>query len=338
MKWSEYSRRFEDSATQNGYSKNEIDSLLSYAKNLFDKKLPIIYDQRHLSLLVGYKEDFLYRISNSSQSFYRKFKIPKKSGGLREISEPLPSLKEIQNWILREILNKCQISGYAKAYAHKRSIKENAKFHLRKKIILTIDIKDFFPSLRYKLVLRFFSSLGYSPAVSTMLSKLCCNKDSLPQGAPTSPALSNLLMVNIDKTLSVYIKGNNLCYTRYADDMTFSGDLHPGKIIELVDENLSKMGLSINHKKIRVRQRHQSQEVTGIVVNDKLQVPRTTRKYLRQNVYYIMKYGLASHLEKTENKRANHILHLLGIANFILFINPEDEEVSRFRTFLREYI
>jgi RNA-directed DNA polymerase len=337
-KWTLYSQKFSEQASRGDFSPEEIDSLLNYAKILYERQVPIIYDQEHLGLLVGYKYKFLLKISNKSEKFYRSFKIPKKSGGEREISEPLPSLKEIQRWILDEILYKCSVSRYAKAYIHKRSIRDNARFHLNQKNVLAIDIKDFFPSLHFEKIYGFFVNLGYSVPVATMLSNLCSLNGGLPQGAPTSPALSNILMLKVDKQISGFIKENDIHYTRYADDMTFSGDFNPAKVIRFVRSVLDEEGLRINEKKTRVRNPGQRQEVTGVIVNEKMQASREMRKKLRQAVYYIEKYGLASHLEKTENFRANHIYHLLGISNFILFLNPEDKDVQKYREILRQYI
>jgi len=337
MKWESYSKEFEKTALRNNFSPEEISYFLEYAKNLYDKKLPIIFDQEHLALLVGYKYEYLLKISNSPQKFYRTFKIPKKSGGEREISEPLPSLKEIQHWILKEILDKLSVSQYAKAYVHKRSIRENARFHVAQKAILTIDLENFFGSLKFNKVYGFFVQLGYSVPVATMLSNLCCLSESLPQGAPTSPALSNLLMQQTDKRISGFIKKKKIRYTRYADDLTFSGDFEPGMIIKFVKSVMNDINLRLNEKKIRVRRPGQRQEVTGVVVNEKMQAPKELRRELRQAVYYIEKYGLASHLDKTENFKANHVYHWLGIANFILFLNPKDEDALRCRELLRKH-
>jgi RNA-directed DNA polymerase len=291
-----------------------------------------------LALLVGYKYEYLLRVSNNPEKFYRTFTIPKKSGGERDISEPLPSLKEIQRWILDEILNRYPISRYAKAYVRKRSIRENARFHVNKKLVLTIDVMDFFPSLRYNKVYGLFVGLGYSVPVATMLSNLCCLNGGLPQGAPTSPALSNILMINVDKRISGFIKKKEIRYTRYADDMNFSGDFEPGMVIKYIRDVLRDANLQINEKKIRIRTPGQRQEVTGVIVNEKIQAPKEMRRKLRQSVYYIEKFGLASHLDKTENTRANHIYHLLGIANFILFLNPEDQEARGYIETLRKYL
>lgn len=338
MKWLTYSEKFSKTASLHNFTNDEIETLLSYAACLFKKRIPIIYDQEHFSHLVGYKYDYLLKISNAPQKFYRHFEIPKKNGGSRSISEPLPSLKEIQHWILTEILNKCPVSGYAKAYIRNRSIRKNAEFHVKRKIVLTIDIQNFFPSLQYTFVHKFFANLGYSLPVTTLLSNICCLNDGLPQGAPTSPALSNLLMVTTDKRIGGFIKKNDIYYTRYADDMAFSGDFEPGTIIKFVNMVLQDMGLNIHDGKVRVRKPSQRQQVTGVVVNEKIQAPKALRKRLRQAIYYIEKFGLVSHLEKTKNTRANHIYHLLGIANFILFLNPEDKEVQNYRETLRKYI
>lgn len=338
MKWETYKQNFQEAASNAGFTIEEINRCLDYAFKLFEKKLPVIYDQQHLSHLVGYHYEYLITASNSPHLFYRTFAIPKKSGGERRISEPLPSLKEIQNWILTEILYKCSISRYTKAYVKRRSIKENARFHKNQNLVLTIDIEDFFGSLKYKKVFIFFRNLGYSKSVSTLLANLCCLNGSLPQGAPTSPALSNLLTIQIDKRISGFTRKRKIRYTRYADDLTFSGDFAPGMIIKFVRKVLTDEDLRINEQKIRVRKPHQRQEVTGIVVNEKLQIPREVKRKVRQAVFYIEKYGLNSHLQKIENNRANYIRHLLGITNHIIFINPHDEEAKKYRDILRGYL
>lgn len=338
MKWAEYANSFSTTARQNGYPENEIEGYLKYANQLYSRKLPIIYDQTHFCLLVGYKEEFIFKVSNSQKHFYRSFKIPKKSHGFREISEPLPSLKEMQNWILHQILDNCKTSSYAKAYVKGRSIKENAKFHLNQQVLLTLDIENFFGSIKFQRILEFYLSLGYSKPVSVLLSNLCCLNGSLPQGAPTSASLSNLILLSFDKDVSSFCKDHDIHYTRYADDMTFSGNFSPSLIIKFVKEQLLTLHLHLNQEKIRVRKPHQCQEVTGIVVNNKLQVPRNIRRKLRQDVYYISKYGLASHLERKEISKANNIFHLMGIANFILFVNPLDEEAKNALIVLRQFI
>ncbi|QWH98163.1 retron St85 family RNA-directed DNA polymerase [Bacillus mycoides] len=338
MNWKSYSEAFSKKAKQNKYDQNYINECLGYAKPLFEKKIPIIYNQEHLSLLVGYSEEYLLKVSNASDRFYRNFSVPKKNGSSRQIFEPLPNLKDIQRWILEEILYKCPISDYAKSYVPRRSTKDNARFHRRQKKVLTLDIKDFFPSIRFHKIYLFFFNLGYTESLSMMLANLCCLNGSLPQGAISSPALSNLIFKSFDKRISVFCKSNNIRYTRYADDLTFSGDFQPGMLIKFVENILVPEGFQLNNKKTRVRLQHQRQEVTGIVVNQKLQAPRKMRRELRQKIHYIEKYGLDSHLERSQITRVNYIKHLLGIAHYIRHINPGDEKINSYIEKLKAYL
>lgn len=336
--WGQYAKKFTTAAVASGYTPDEIHTLLEYAGNLFKQGFPIIFDQTHLSLLVGYRIEYLRKVSNAPSFFYRTFEIPKKNGGRREISEPLPSLKEVQRWILDNILYNIEVSKYAKAFHKKRSIRSNAWFHLKKNIVLRIDITDFFGSIKFSKVYGVFSSMGYSTSVATMLANLCTLNNKLPQGAPTSPALSNIVFIAADKRISKFASAKHIRYTRYADDLTFSGDFQPGMVVKFVRSVLEEYQFKINPKKTRVQRKQQRQLVTGVVVNEKMQAPREMRRKLRQSVYYIQKYGLPSHLKKTENDKANHIRHLLGIANFILFINPEDQEVKTYARLLSQYL
>jgi RNA-directed DNA polymerase len=144
-------------------------------------------------------------------------------------------------------------------------------------------------------------------------------------------------MNKVDKRIAGFVRKHDLHYTRYADDMTFSGNFIPGTIINFVKLVLSDMNLTINEKKTRSRKPNQRQEITGITVNSKMQVSRELRRQLRQSIYFIKKYGFASHLEKTKNQKANSLKHLMGIANFILFVNPADAETANYKNYLSEY-
>lgn len=338
MNWWSLQNRFVKQAKVEGYDESYIHRCLEYASGLFQNKVPVIFDHRHLARLVGYKVEYLRRASNGTKHFYRTFEVEKKSGGTRSIAEPLPSLKEIQRWILNNILRTQEVSRFAKAFKQGGSIRENARFHRDQSMVLSLDVTDFFGALRYPRVYSLFRRLGYRRSVSTMLAHLCTLDGSLPQGAPTSPCLSNLLVRRIDNRLSGFALSNRLRYTRYADDITFSGTFQPGQVIRLVREVLSDEGLNLNEEKTRLMLPHQRQEVTGIVVNEKLQAPREMRRRLRQAVYYIDKHGLGSHLEHTSETRANHVRHLMGIANFILFVNKHDEDAKYALTVLRPYV
>ena len=120
MKWETYKQKFNNKAIQAGLNSNEISVCLTYAESLFNQRLPIIYDQLHFSSLVGYDIDFIRSMSNAQKKFYRKFKIIKKNGNYREIAEPYESLKEIQKWIMKEILYKKKVSSFVKSYVKKK--------------------------------------------------------------------------------------------------------------------------------------------------------------------------------------------------------------------------
>ena len=339
MEWNNYLKLFTEIAINKGYNDKDINELLLYAKKIYDKNLPIIFSPKHFAHLVGYKLSFLYKITNSQIHFYRTFEIPKKNGQLRKISEPLPSLKEIQKWILENILENCEISPYAKAFIKKRSIRENARFHRNQKILLTLDIKDFFQSIKYNNIYGIFMNLGYTKNLSVLLTNICTLNGELPQGAPTSPYLSNLFFKRIDSRIFGFTNKQKIRYTRYADDMTFSGDFEPGMVINFIKKILSNYKLEINDEKIRTRKKHQRQEVTGIVVNNKLmQSPKSLRKEIRKEMYYIEKYGLDSHLEKINCYKANYVKHLLGLINFVHFVNPKDTYADKYKKLLLNYL
>jgi RNA-directed DNA polymerase len=327
--WQQYSNKFRETALEHGFDDEYIQACLNYALPLYEKGLPVIYDQEHLAKLVGYQLLYLLAASHSAPKFYRFFTLSKKAGGERQIAEPLPSLKEIQRWILDNILYRCETSRFAKGFIPEVSIRDNARFHRNQPQVLSLDIKDFFPSIKIGRVFNFFRKLGYQKDVLYLLTHLCVLNKSLPQGAPTSPALSNLIVLRMDRRLSGFALKEKIRYTRYADDITFSGELNPGRIIKFVRRVIADEGLELNEAKTRLMQRHQRQEVTGIVVNEKLQAPRRDRRELRKVLYFIEKYGLDSHIRRTQSLKSNYVKHLLGVANFFLFINPNDREAKR---------
>lgn len=230
---------------------------------------------------------------------------------------------------MKNILNNVEISPYAKAFTKRKSIKENARFHRNQNFVISIDVKDFFPTINFNKIVDVFEHLGYHHALSIMLANMCSLEASLPQGAPSSPAISNIIMLAFDKELATYCKDKRLRYTRYADDITISGTAELGKaeIINVVRTLLWKEGFLINNSKTKVLRKHQRQLVTGIVVNEKLQAPREYRKQIRQEVYYIRNYGLDSHLEYKQIKKKRYLYHLLGKIQHVLMVNPQDKDM-----------
>ena len=343
MDFKEYKKAYTNQALALGVSLDAIEVAIEYAEQLHKKNLPIIYDQQHFFQLVGYDEEYVIAIANQSEYFYKKYSIPKRNGDRRIIHEPLPSLKEIQTWILEYILNpgaKTYVSSVAKAYMPKQSVRDNARFHKGQKYILCLDLKDFFGSISFRQVFSVFRNMGYSKALATLLSNICILNNALPQGAPTSPMLSNMVFKYYDDKIFEYCKERKIRYTRYADDLTFSGDFNCKEVISFIRGLLSKTHFTINDSKTKIISRGNRQEVTGVVVNEKLQTTAIYRKKIRQEVYYIIKFGVEKHLETIEWERPilEYLHHLLGRINFTLTINKNDSEMQRYYEYIHSVL
>lgn len=343
MKYIEYKIKFTQKAKNRGIPSVEISKMLDYAKNLMQNDVPIIFDNHHISSLLGYDLLFIISITNSAHTNYKKYKIPKKNGGFRIIHEPLPSLKEMQTWILKNILtpaSKKYVSPIAKAYMPKLNLKDNARFHKNQKKVLTLDLVNFFGSVNYIHVYTIFRKFGYSKSVSTLLSNLLIRNNSLPQGAPTSPMISNLVFKFYDDKIFEFCTKNKIRYTRYSDDLAFSGNFNIGEVIFFLKKLFKGTAFRINDKKTKIASQARRQEITGIVVNKRIQVPKNYRKKIRQELYYIVKFGLEKHIEniKWDKTVVQYIYHLLGKVNFVLQINPKDCDANKYKEFLKEIL
>ncbi len=247
-------------------------------------------------------------------SHYQRFRIPKKSGGERQISAPMPRLKRAQYWILDNILARVPIHPAAHGFAHGRSILTNAAPHVGRAVVVNLDLKDFFPTLTWKRVKGKFQGLGYPEAVATVLALICTEPDvdeveldgqrlylsrgprRLPQGAPTSPALTNLICWRLDRRLSGLAAKLGFTYTRYADDMTFSASgeaaAKASMLLNFVGEIVADEGFTVHPDKTRVMRAKNRQEVTGLVVNKRIGVPRHVLRRFRALLHQIEANGL----------------------------------------------
>ena len=281
----------------------------------------------------------LYSISNNIEKNYRIFKIRKRNGKYRTIYEPSYTLKHIQRKILNNILNNKTISKYAKAYHKGISLKDNALPHINKNIILKLDIKDFFDNIFFYDIYNSCFPIEYFPkSIGMLLTYLCTYNNHLTQGSPTSAYISNLVMKEFDEVLGYWCENNNISYTRYSDDMTFSGDFNVGEVIKKVKKMLYKLGLELNNDKIHVINSSNRQSITGIVVNNKLQVSKNYRNKIRQEMYYIKKYGFESHINKSTVKvsKEKYFKQLYGRIIFVLQVNAADKEFIEYKKYLNE--
>jgi RNA-directed DNA polymerase len=295
-----------------------------------------------LDITVNQLRFLTFNRRTSTISHYVRFNISKKTGGVRRISAPMPHLKKVQQWILDSILEKVALHQAAHGFRRGRSIVTNAKPHVGAEIVINLDFKDFFPSISYPRVKGLFRALGYSEAVATLLGLLCTEPEveevildsktyfvatterHLPQGAPSSPAITNVLCRRLDRRLSQMATELGFAYTRYADDLTFSGSVDAHRkvcnILKRTDRIVAHEGLTIHPQKTRVLRRSQQQEVTGVVVNQKLNIDRNTLKCFRATLHQIEKDGLAG---KQWGQASDLLKAIEGFANFVFMVNPD---------------
>lgn len=222
---------------------------------------------------------------------YSEVRIPKRSGGSRTLLIPSDELKQIQRRILHRLLARLRSHPSAMGFEPGRSIVDNARPHVGRHVVIKMDVIDFFPSTATERVEAYFRRIGWGNKAAALLTRLTTHDGALPQGAPTSPRLSNLVNYGLDAHLALMVAKRHGRYTRYADDITISFDRHryPGRdatrvrgTIQLASRALKAHGYRAHrNRKLKVLYRHRLQRVTGLVVYEKLQLPRATRRWLR---------------------------------------------------------
>lgn len=276
---------------------------------------------------------------------YHRYDIPKKTGGQRHISAPKPKLARAQRFILDHVLNGLNLADPAHGFRQEHNVVTNASPHVGREVVINLDVEDFFPSITFRRVKGVFKKLGYSEHLATVLALLttepprqkaqfddklyhvALGERRLPQGACTSPALTNLICVRLDRRLAALCQGLNVNYTRYADDLTFSGDLtssgdpvEVGKVLGIARKVLREEGFNENRSKTRVMRRSGCQEVTGVVVNDRPTVSRREVRRLRAILHNCQRHGLES---QNREGHPDFAAHLRGRVAFITMVDPE---------------
>lgn len=346
-----------------GFNTQYTNQLKTYVTRL-NKELPVIFSLKHLALLTDTPYPILYSIVHRTNDYYRVFPISKRSGGKRWICVPSKSLLKIQRWINKEILSSefvlNNISYNSTAYINKKGHVFNAKQHFGNNDIVKLDITRFFESISERQVFHVFNNLGYKPYVCFILSRVCTRTirlfsdkrmltdpkrwitdkeykfssstlnqkaqslGHLPQGAPTSPLLSNLISQNIDKKIVEIANNKYLTYTRYSDDLVLSGDIESrveaSALISDISRVLREEGFKVNFQKTKYRPKGSRQIITGICINDsrQIRVPRSYKDKVRQELYYIRKFGLSNHCLKIGVQNpATYLLRLEGKIKYI---------------------
>lgn len=285
-------------------------------------------------------------LASDDESFgpYHTFTIPKARGGHRLIAAPSPQLRAVQQKILHQILATQPAHDAAHGFIPGRSTVTNAAPHVGKEIVFKFDLHDFFGTISYWRVVGLFSSLGYNPgeltfskedesvSVAPTLARLCCytpspsqvRASSTPQGAPTSPAISNLICRSLDHRLHHLAAKLGGDYTRYADDLTFSFNKAPdqgvGRFRWWVNQICHQEGFLVREDKFRVIRASQQQRVTGIVVNEKTAISRKERRRFRAIIHNCEQHGVASQARGVPRFES----YLLGYAAYMNMVHPEE--------------
>jgi RNA-directed DNA polymerase len=313
--------------------------------------LPVLHSAADLAqalkLPLGELRFLAYAREVSTTTHYRRFTIPKRTGGERLISAPRARLKWVQHWILENLLSKLRFADPAHGFVPGRSTVSNAVPHVGAAIVINVDLRDFFPTVTYRRIKGLFVKLGYGEEVSTVLALLCSEPEvtiteldgiryyvargvrRLPQGAPTSPALTNALCRRLDARIAGWAKRHDVVYTRYADDLTLSTKDRAapvGKYLAFLRRVVADEGFHIHPEKVRVVRRGRRQEVTGVVVNERPGVPRDELRRFRALLYQIDKDGPAG---KKWGHSDDVLTAALGFASYVKMVDPVKGESLR---------
>jgi RNA-directed DNA polymerase len=312
---------------------------------LAKQSLPLIGNSAELATAMGISLNELrflcFQREISTVSHYRHFTIPKKPTGERRISAPMPRLKRAQYWVLANVLEKLPVTEFAHGFVKSRNIVSNATLHVGRAVVINMDLQNFFPTVTYRRVKGLFKQLGYSEEVATLFALLCSEPHSesyeldgqvyhiksdeplLPQGAPTSPAISNLICRRLDKRLAGMAGKLQFTYSRYADDMTFSSQVIDNTSIKKLCWRARKIieseGLALHSQKTRIMRQHQQQEVTGIVVNQRPAVCRKELKKFRALLFQIDRDGP----DGKQWREGNLFNSIAGYANFVAMVDAK---------------
>ena len=322
-------------------AESDIETLTRY-------KLPVFEDIAQLaqSMEIDLAEMryLLYHRNVSRRTHYHSFTIPKKSGGVRVISAPKSKLKHLQYWVLNNILSVLPVGEYAHGFIEGKSICSNALPHVGKDIVINVDLQNFFPTITYKRIKGLFVRLGYSEQLATVFSLICTetpydkvemdgveyyvqkSERVLPQGSPASPAISNLIAYRLDKKVQGLAAKYNFTYTRYADDLTFSssadGEKNIARLLFFLEKIVRSEGFVLHPDKTSIMRKGRQQRVTGIVVNEKMNIPRADLHRFRALLHNIENNGWGNR-QWRGSANAHLPMSVKGYISFVKMVNPE---------------
>jgi len=342
-----------------GYDEAYIEALVQAGRKIDALDLPVVYSLAHLARLAGVNYADLHavvsRVGSTGDFPYKNFTIRKRSGGRRWISVPVPPLLIAQTWIAQRVLRfvPMHAAAYGFIYKKRAPLLSNAQKHIGASWLLHMDIQDFFSNISEIQIFHVFKELKYPSLLAFELARLCTRVTprrkgarwareansgvksyhtewigSLPQGAPTSPALSNLVFKGLDVEIDALARSYNATYTRYADDLCFSLiKADRDFILKLkreVDGVIRRHGFNCNSRKTRIVPPGARKLITGIVVNgDRPSIPRELRDRIRMHLHYCSAFGIPAHCKR---KGFVSVLgfrnHLRGLIQYVRSVDP----------------
>lgn len=299
--------------------------------------LPLAIDDMSLAHHLGIRNKTMWWLINDNAKQYKCFKLPKrgKSGKYRDIQNPEPKLKNVQRVVLTRFFEPIRLGPHVGAYVPGRSCRDTAAQHVGKGIIISLDLTDFFPSVKRSMIRRVLHSIGYNHDVASLLSQLVCYKNFVPQGSPTSGFVANLVADRrFDRKVLSALKrlDPKWVYTRYSDDIDISHpDLPPHdkiqEVINTVREIIQGAGFRLNPHKTKLEPKHRRQKVLGITVNEKVNVPRYEYLRLRSLIHNCFVHGFDTQFERAGLKTAAALKsHIRGKLSFFKQIDETKAE------------
>lgn len=339
---------FIEKAIAESHSEEYLTKTLNYIDNLSAQNLPVIFSTQHFAQLLDINYHKLNEIIEYRSHYYAYYIIKKRSNGHRRIIAPYSTISEIQSWIKINILDNLATNINSTAYQKGNSIYCNAKIHENNEVIFNIDLENFFESITEQRVYGIFKSIGYAKNVAIDLAKICTiiiskekfeelNDDVkihfekhiqltepvLPQGACTSPTLSNLICRKLDIRFSKLANKLNLQYSRYADDITFSGVKDKLPKIKLLRKIVDEENFKINDNKVKFLKKGNRQMVTGLLVDGKVRIPQKYKKEIFRHLRFCEKFGGFTHFNRINPGKNFRKEWLHGKICFVHSVEPE---------------
>ena len=311
------------------YNTPRIEDYLAFAKAFFPNEIapatdfsittgrPYLQADTHLAAYLGISTNIIRQILHNKKYHYRTFPLLKANGDSRLISTPKTYLKVVQWWICDNIFSTAKLSEATHGFCKGRSYITNAAAHMGTEHLLNVDIAKFFPSISQKMIISVFRELGYGDVGAMLLAQLSSLDGMAPTGAPTSPLIGNLVLRQIDDAIETVIASRGIRYTRYADDLTFSSrqrieDDFLFEIARIVEEG----GFHLNYDKTRFIGKGGRMDVTGVVINEKINLPIDWRNWARGFLKRAVR-NPADYIDERDT--------ISGIFGVLKSVDPEEE-------------